>query len=55
LPFRGADLIARGIAKGPQISQILADLEQDWIAINAKTHTDTTAVRNIFLMLDFGA
>ena len=32
LPFRGADLIARGIAKGPQISKILADLEQDWIA-----------------------
>ncbi|NDA46326.1 MAG: CCA tRNA nucleotidyltransferase [Alphaproteobacteria bacterium] len=32
LPFRGADLIARGIAKGPQVSQILADLEQEWIA-----------------------
>ena len=32
LPFRGADLIARGIAKGPQIRSILAQLEQDWIA-----------------------
>ena len=43
LPFRGADLIARGIAKGPQVSAILKQLEQDWIAADYTQDADQLA------------
>ena len=31
-PFRGADLIARGVAKGPRIGEILARAREAWLA-----------------------
>ena len=31
-PFRGADLVARGIAKGPRIGEILARAREAWLA-----------------------
>jgi poly(A) polymerase len=31
-PFRGADLVARGVAKGPRIGEILARAREAWLA-----------------------
>jgi poly(A) polymerase len=39
-PISGKDLVARGIAPGPQMGQILSDLEDWWVATNFNATRD---------------
>ncbi|HZW47922.1 MAG TPA: CCA tRNA nucleotidyltransferase, partial [Microvirga sp.] len=36
-PLRGADLVARGIPKGPKVGEILAQARQAWLAEGCRT------------------
>lgn len=55
LPFSGGDLVARGIARGPEVARTLRQIETQWIAEDFPDDTRTAAIADDLTAQERGA